>query len=86
MRRIAIYLGVVIVLAAAAVGATYLRYESLSPCDWLEQDMARESGLPPIVSRGQITGAFLLEGITDPTSYQCLLEWWEFRLDGQSPQ
>ena len=29
------------------------------------------------------TGSFLLDGVTNPTPYQCLIEWWEFRLNGQ---
>ena len=81
LRRIVIFMAAVLLLAMAAAGATYARYESLSPCDWLVHDMAVESGLPLVMVRGQVAGSFLIEGITDPTPYQCLLEWWAFRRD-----
>ena len=32
---------IVIGLAVAATIATYVRYESLNPCDWMAQDLAR---------------------------------------------
>jgi uncharacterized PurR-regulated membrane protein YhhQ (DUF165 family) len=70
---------VVIVLAAAAAVATYVHYRSLSPCDWMEQDMAERSGSPPIVVRASIRANFLLEGIADPGAYDCLLGWWRFK-------
>ncbi len=38
---------IVIGLAVAATIATYARYGSLDPCDWMEQDLARQTGLPP---------------------------------------
>ena len=69
-------------LAVAATAATYVRYESLDPCDWMEQDLARQSGLPPIVVRARIQAEFLLEGITEPTATDCLSGWWEIRAEG----
>jgi hypothetical protein len=76
------YALLVIGLALAATVATYARYESLNPCDWMEQDLARQSGLPLIVVRARIRAEFLLEGITEPTAYDCLSGWWEIRADG----
>ena len=69
-------------LAVAATAATYVRYESLDPCDWMEQDLARQSGLPLIAVRARILLEFGLKGITDPTVYDCLSEWWEIRAEG----
>ncbi len=73
---------IVIGLAVAATVATYARYGSLSPCDWMEQDMARQTQLPPLVVRARIRAAFLLDGITDPGPSDCLFGWWEFGSEG----
>ena len=42
-----------VALVAAAV-ATFVRYQSFHPCDWMEQDLASHSGLPLILVKGQI--------------------------------
>ncbi len=73
---------IVIGLAIAATIATYARYESLDPCDWMERDMARQTELPLLVVRARIGAAFLIDGITDPGPYDCIMAWWEFRADG----
>ncbi len=73
---------IVIGLAVAATIATYARYGSLNPCDWMEQDLARQTGLPPLVVRVRISAGFLLDGISDPGPYDCLFGWWEFRSEG----
>ncbi len=73
---------IVIGLAVAATIATYARYQSLSPCDWMERDMARQTELPPLVVRARIGAAFLIDGITDPGPYDCIMAWWEFRVEG----
>ena len=78
MRILAI--GVVILLAATV--ATYLRYQSLSACDWMEQDMVAGSDLPKVVVQARIAASFLLDGVTDPTSMECLSAWWEYRVEG----
>src|SRR5690606_31796403 len=72
-------------LAAAAI-ATLLRYESLDPCVWMERDLVEDSGLPPAVVRARIAAGFLLEGITDPSPVDCLLEWWRLRREGVPEQ
>ena len=71
----------VIAIAAATI-ATYSRYESFSPCIWIEQDQARATGLPTLVTRGRIHAEFLLRGIREPDAMDCLLSWWDFRLEG----
>ena len=76
------YALLVIGLAVAATIATYVRYESLDPCDWMDQDMARQSGLPLLVVRTRIRAEFLLEGITEPSASDCLSRWWEIRAEG----
>lgn len=76
------YISVLIFLVLAAGVATFARYESFSPCDWLEHDMMRESGMPLIAVQAQIKASFLLDGVTEPTAAQCLGKWWTFRLDG----
>ena len=77
---------VVAFLALAAMGATYWRYQSLHPCDWMERDLVRSSDLPQVVVAMQIRAEFLLEGIASPNAYQCLLKWWELRRDGLPEQ
>ncbi len=73
---------IVIGLAVAATVATYARYGSLNPCDWMERDVARQMGLPPMVVRVRIRAAFLIDGISDPAPSDCLFGWWEFRSEG----
>ncbi len=80
------YALLVVGLALAATAATYVRYESLDPCDWMERDMAQQSGLPLLVVRARITAEFLLEGITDPSATDCLARWWEIRAEGVSQE
>jgi hypothetical protein len=71
----------VLAIAAATI-ATYSRYESFSPCIWIEQDQARATGLPTLVTRGRLHAEFLLRGIREPDAMDCLLSWWDFRLEG----
>ena len=70
---------VITLLALAAGAATYYRYASFHPCDWMEQDLAESSGLPRLVMRGRIRGEFMLRGIADPSPSDCVLAWWDFR-------
>ncbi len=79
IKRIAF---LVIVLTLAGSAATYARYESLSPCDWMAQDLTRQSDMPLIVSESRVRANFLIQGITEPKPYQCVLAWWKFRADG----
>ena len=76
------YLVVGCALLLAATVATYARYASLDPCDWMEQDMAETSGLPLLLVQARIRGAFLLDGTLDPGPTDCLLKWWDFRANG----
>jgi hypothetical protein len=76
------YLGIVVVLGLAAVIATFARYESLDPCEWLEQDMTRALGMPKIVAQAQIRATFLFRGIVEPTSRECLDDWWQLKAEG----
>ncbi len=76
------YALLVIGLAVAATIATYVRYDSLDPCVWMERDMVRQSGLPQLVVRARIRAEFLLEGITEPSARDCLPRWWEVRAEG----
>lgn len=73
---------ILIVLIIAGAIATYVRYGSFDPCDWMEQDLAAGSALPLIVVQGRIKAEFLLQGITDPAPQQCIQAWWKFRRDG----
>lgn len=75
------FLMILILCAAGAIAATYWRYDSLHPCDWLQQDMVRASGQPEFWVSIRIQARFLLEGITEPTAEQCLDGWWNFRLE-----
>jgi len=76
------YLLIVAGLAAAAVVATYARYESLDPCAWLVHDAARRSGLPAMAEEARIRAEFLVRGITEPRADECLGSWWRLRFEG----
>ena len=76
------YLVIALILVAAATGATYARYRSFSPCDWMEQDLAVQTGLPLLVVQARIKADFLLQGIIDPHPGECLVEWWKVRREG----
>ena len=84
-KRLATLLTVLLLLAIAAAGATYGRYQSLDPCDWMEQDLAATFGLTALVVEARIRADFLLQGIVDPSPTDCLLEWWRLRRDGLVP-
>ena len=75
VRFLAIVAGLIVVAAIA----TYARYQSLDPCDWMEHDLAAESELPRVAIELQISAAFLLEGITAPGPGDCLVKWWDWR-------
>jgi hypothetical protein len=79
MKNIAI---LVTVLTLAGSAATYARYESLSPCDWMAQDLTRQTDMPLIVSQSRVRANFLIQGITEPNPYECVLAWWKFRAEG----
>lgn len=73
------YLLLVAALVVAAGVATYARYESLDPCVWLIRDATGQSGLPEMAEEARIRAAFLIRGITEPGSYDCLEAWWRLR-------
>ncbi|MDJ0949118.1 MAG: hypothetical protein QNJ94_09370 [Alphaproteobacteria bacterium] len=74
-------LAVFLAVVAASV-VTFVRYESFSPCVWMEQDLAEQSGLPVLVVQSRIRAGFLIEGVVDPDPYDCVLAWWRFRAEG----
>ena len=76
------YLGIVVVLGLAAGIATFARYESFDPCEWLEQDMTRALVMPRVVAQARIRAGLLLRGIVEPTSRECLDDWWRLKADG----
>ena len=76
------YLGILVALGLAAGIATFARYESFDPCEWLEQDMTRSLDMPRVVAQARIQAGFLLRGIVEPTSRQCLDEWWRLKAEG----
>ena len=78
MRKLVVILGAIVVIAAIA---TFVRYKSFDPCEWIARDMADRSSLPIAVLRGQVKAKFLLRGITDPGPTDCVLAWWEDRAD-----
>ena len=77
------YLGIVVVLGVAAVIATFARYESIDPCEWLEQDMTRALDMPRVVAQARIRAGFMLRGIVEPTSRECLEDWWRLKAEGE---
>ena len=76
------YLLLVAGLVVAASVATYVRYESLDPCVWLVRDATGQSGLPEMAEEARIRAAFLMRGIAEPGSYDCLEAWWRLRSEG----
>jgi len=74
---------VVVGILLFGVGATYHRYESFSPCNWMEQDLARQSKLPMLVIKAQVKAKFLLQGIVEPNPNQCIKMWWQLKADGE---
>ncbi len=78
MKKVVITL---LILVVAAAGATFWRYQSFDPCEWLKQDMAAKSDLPGLFVEGQIRWDFLFDGVADPDGMQCLKKWWNFRAD-----
>lgn len=82
MRIFAVVLGLTIV----AVVATYARYQSLHPCDWLERDTAEASGLPALAAQARIRAGFLIDGIVDPGASDCLTAWWDLRSEAAAAQ
>jgi len=82
VRRLITIAVVVLLLLVAAAIATYARYQSFSPCDWMEQDLVERSGQPRLVAQASIRAIFLMRGIVDPSLDQCLVEWWRLRRNG----
>lgn len=79
------YVWILVGLVAAASVATLARYESFRPCDWLEQDTARALGVPSLVAQTKIRAGFMLKGITAPSAYDCLTDWWRQKANGDLP-
>ena len=67
-------------LVAASI-ATYARYGSFDPCDWMAQDLSQHSNLPHLVAEAKIRGEFLIRGVTDPNFGQCTTAWWKYRAE-----
>jgi hypothetical protein len=74
------FIGVVIAIVAATA-ATYHRYGNFDPCDWMEQDLASQSGIPRLVAKAQVRAQLLIDGITDPGFGECTMAWWKFRAE-----
>ena len=82
VRRLRSFLAVVILVAIAGTAATYVRYRSLDPCDWMAQDLTAYFDLPAAVVQAKIRADFLLQGVVEPGPQDCLLEWWRLRREG----
>ncbi|MEL0107797.1 MAG: hypothetical protein VW802_12730 [Rhodospirillaceae bacterium] len=80
MKTAAIIIVGILIFGSAA---TYYRYESFSPCIWMEKDLSKQTGLPTIVVQGQVKAKFLLDGVVNPTRTQCLRMWWKLKADGE---
>jgi len=71
----------VFALSAAGVAATFARYGSLHPCDWLLHDMVDASDMPEIWVETRIRARFFLDGVSEPGVVDCLDGWWTFRIE-----
>ena len=80
------YLGLAGALLIAAVIATFARYESFHPCDWLEHDTGRALGVPALMAEARIRASFMFRGIAEPTAYDCLEDWWRLKAQGKMPE
>ena len=78
MKTFILFFGLAMI---AATVATYARYQSFSPCDWMEQEYAQETGLPRVLARGRVQGELLLRGVRSPDPVDCLMAWWQFRIE-----
>ncbi len=76
------YLEIVVALVVAAAIATFARYESFDPCEWLEHDMARAIGMPPVLAQARIRATFMFRGIVEPDTTDCLEAWWHLKAEG----
>lgn len=73
---------VVIGIAMAATAATYIRYHTFDPCEWIARDMADRTSVPLVVWQSRVRADFLLQGVAEPSPSQCVLAWWKERADG----
>lgn len=80
------YVAVGFALVVAALVATFMRYGSINPCEWLIVDTAHLRGLPLIVAETRVRAGFLVGGTTDPGYAQCLTAWWDLRAAGASAE
>jgi len=80
------YIPVLVVLILIAIGATWVRYGSLSPCHWMVTDLAEQMGVPEGVASLKVRADLALRGILDPKPDECLVEWWRIRVDGTVQQ
>jgi hypothetical protein len=74
-------LAVIVVLSAAASTATYVRYQSFDPCQWMALDVANDTKQPGTVVAARIRAAFLVDGIITPSPVDCIQAWWKYRAD-----
>jgi len=74
-------LGGFVAVALAASVATYFRYHSFDPCNWMAQDIARHTGVSVILTETKVKADFLMRGITQPDPTECVLAWWKERAD-----
>ena len=72
---------IVLIIILIAIGATWVRYQSLNPCVWLHRDISQRYNLPALMITAQVNAVFLLHGITTPTTGQCLYAWWKHRFE-----
>ncbi len=77
---------VIAILFVAASAATFARYESFSPCDWMARDLEAKTGWPSLAVEARIKAYFLLDGIVDPDPVDCLFAWWGVRREGLPPE
>ena len=75
------YIVLLVGLSLAASIATFVRYQSLHPCDWMEQDLSDQWSVPRLVARAKIRAEFLLDGVAEPGPSECLFGWWEMRAE-----
>ena len=71
----------VFALSAAGIAATFARYGSLHPCDWLLHDMVDASDMPEPLVEPSVQLRLLFDGLIQPTALDCLDRWWSFRIE-----
>jgi len=72
---------IILIISLGAILATWAKYQSLDPCEWLHRDISQKINLPILMIKAQVKAGFLLHGIASPSAGQCIYAWWKYRFE-----